>query len=151
MNLKERTEYSLGEEFKFEKIKLKCVEGVDCDCHGCYFEEIGCIPTLCSSDRRRDGLDVIFVEAEEEVKPVLKNSHYTGGKADVIDLALTSGDAEGFFATSAMKYIQRRKLKGSEIDDVIKAFDYITMLLLDIHDIDSEILKTIIEKRKGRK
>lgn len=147
--MEERTEYRLGEEFKFE-IKLKCVEENDDGCCGCYFEKIGCIPTLCSSDRRTDELDVIFVEVEEETKSVLKNSHYEGSGIDVIDLMKVSGDIKGFLAGNVLKYVARRNNKGQHEDDIVKAVDYMIMLALE-EGMSAIDIQAIIDKRKDRK
>ncbi|MGL6130458.1 MAG: DUF3310 domain-containing protein [Fusobacteriaceae bacterium] len=85
-----------------------------------------------------------------EKEELTKSKHYESGGADVIDLLHMSGDAEGFIAGSATKYILRRHKKQSYSDDVVKAFDFVTMLL-HMAGISKEQAIGIIEKRFARK
>lgn len=68
-------EYSIGEEFEYEGVRLKCVKDVsEIPCNGCYFdvEEFPCFCRIdfperieCLGFKRKDKTDVVFVEVEE--------------------------------------------------------------------------------------
>ncbi len=88
---------------------------------------------------------------EKDTKIVTASKHYeTNNGIDAIDLMLMSGDAEGFCAGSATKYILRRNHKGSKSEDLIKAFDFVTMLV-HMDGGDKQRLIDIIEKRFKRR
>lgn len=68
MKIVEKKEFTIGEEFRFGLIKLKCVIAPEkADCGGCIIgdSDINCSYFIgyCTEEERSDKTDVIFIKA----------------------------------------------------------------------------------------
>lgn len=66
-----KSEFAVGEEFQFGRLRLRCVREQEEPCYGCYFADIdkNCLDFsdllgYCSVLNRTDKTDVIFVEVK---------------------------------------------------------------------------------------
>ena len=77
------------------------------------------------------------------------NGHYRHGELEVIDiikLALTDEQYEGFLLGNMLKYILRADFKGQHNSDMTKAIDYAMMKMVADTDFRDKILTEIKEE-----
>ena len=68
MKIDKKTEFKINDIFQFGIIQLKCIKSDDGYCHGCKFENFQSCEDIisftgpCSDVKRKDGIDVIFIQ-----------------------------------------------------------------------------------------
>ena len=68
MKIDKKTEFKINDIFQFGITQLKCIESDDGYCYGCKFENFQSCEDIisftgpCSGDKRKDGIDAIFIQ-----------------------------------------------------------------------------------------
>ena len=68
MKIDKKTEFKINDIFQFGITQLKCIKSDDGYCYGCKFENFqSCEDVIsftgpCSGDKRKDGIDAIFIQ-----------------------------------------------------------------------------------------
>lgn len=72
-----------------------------------------------------------FMRAGARLSPLPDNSHYKQGSIDPLQYVEAIGDAEyvGACILNVVKYVTRYRFKGSALDDLAKAKDYVDKLI----------------------